>query len=551
MTENNTIKISIKTKILRVVLSLLILLAVAMGAASIVIVNRLAKEDATKIVTQACDQETLRFDHKLNMVHHSVAMINEYIVDMNGDDYYEMFSDEYEEAIEDIAISIANQTDGAMAVYYRYNPEITGDGKGGFFWSKLSEREAFVEEPNTDILQYDSDDIEHVGWFYVPKESGKPLWMNPYYNQNLDVFMISYIIPVYSDENEFLGVVGMDIDFNSIMNIAGKIKLYDTGKAELINLSERIIYTSDNNGNTLSEKLADELYDHITTVNSSSDLFSASGRDEKGNAICYKPLTNGMILLVTVPLKEIYANRNNLICTMLLLTIFVVIITIIISSKLTARIVEPINKLAEITSGYANGDWSQNYISNTGDEVQHLSESIAIMSENTQKYMKALDNLAKNDGLTGIKNKTCFLEWVEDIKSNINNAYNEYGVVVMDLNLLKKANDNYGHEAGDALILEASKHICKHFSHSPVFRIGGDEFAVILTRSDYENRVALCEAFEQGMNYEVKDANGIILSIAYGLATSPEDGDDYDTVFKAADERMYLKKKEMKMGRDA
>ena len=68
---------------------------------------------------------------------------------------------------------------------------------------------------------------------------------------------------------------------------------------------------------------------------------------------------------------------------------------------------------------------------------------------------------------------------------------------MIDLNFLKVINDTYGHECGNAAIKRLCKLVCKIFAHSPVFRIGGDEFAVILRGSDYENIEKLVAEFNE------------------------------------------------------
>ncbi len=542
-------KDSIRTKIMQIVINAIVLIAIVMGVSSVLVVNHLANEDAKHLLTKACEEESLRFDNKLNMVRQSVSMIQEYINDINKDSRYIIFSDEYSDKVAEYAVSISNQTEGAISVYYRYNPELVGSGTEGFFWTKLSDKKGFEIEKLTDILAYNSGDIEHVGWYYIPKESGNPMWMAPYYNQNLDIFMISYIIPVYSKAHEFLGVVGMDIDFNSIMNSVGEVVLYETGKLAFVDLKERLIYKPNIDGSSTSGKLSDYLYNHITTINKSSELLHVTEEDGSRNVICCRRLSNGMRIYVSVPLNEIYANRDRLILFLLIILGVILAVIIIIVRKFTYKLVEPIIVLADITQNYANGEWSDNYICDSGDEIQTLSESIAIMAENTQKYLTTLNDLARTDGLTGIKNKTSYLEYTKAIKENRHKKFDKYSLVVLDLNLLKKANDSFGHEAGDALLKEASDYICKIFLHSPVFRIGGDEFVVVLTDEDYDNREALCKRFEDEMDYEVKGAHGIKLSIAHGMASFPDEAPDCEELFRIADDRMYIRKKQMKMER--
>ena len=138
-------KRSIRNKFLKVTLFLLFAITFVMGTVSVAFVNKLSKEDSRHLIRQICDKETLKFDNKLNLVENSVTMLYEYaseLIEIKGEEY-NIYSDEYAELVENLAISVADKTDGAMAVYFRYNPEMTGDGTSGFLWTKKSEEASF------------------------------------------------------------------------------------------------------------------------------------------------------------------------------------------------------------------------------------------------------------------------------------------------------------------------------------------------------------------------------------------------------------------------
>ena len=102
---------------------------------------------------------------------------------------------EYTRRIQDIAVNAANNTQGALAVYVRYNPNFTSP-TSGLFWSKTALDGRFQELPPTDFSRYSPDDVEHVGWYYLPVKSGQATWMAPYMNKNIQVEMISYVVPL-------------------------------------------------------------------------------------------------------------------------------------------------------------------------------------------------------------------------------------------------------------------------------------------------------------------------------------------------------------------
>ena len=120
----------------------------------------------------------------------------------------------------------------------------------------------------------------------------------------------------------------------------------------------------------------------------------------------------------------------------------------------------------------------------------------------------------------------------------------EFGLVIFDVNGLKHINDTQGHEAGDKLLKDACSLICKTFSHSPVFRIGGDEFVAILEGEDYLNRITLLSGFENKVEENLQNGGAVVAS---GLAVyKPESDKDYRFIFDRADERMYERKSALK-----
>ena len=113
-------------------------------------------------------------------------------------------------------------------------------------------------------------------------------------------------------------------------------------------------------------------------------------------------------------------------------------------------------------------------------------------------------------------------------------------MVVCDINDLKLINDTIGHKAGDDYIRNASKLLCDTFVHSPVFRIGGDEFVAILKGSDFANREELFTDFNNMI--DENNMNGGVV-ISGGMAVfDPEIDESYNDAFKRADELMYVRK---------
>ena len=206
----------------------------------------------------------------------------------------------------------------------------------------------------------------------------------------------------------------------------------------------------------------------------------------------------------------------------------------------------------------------------THDEIESLSGSIASMVEDIRNYASDLiDNekklsamedkasqleaLANRDSLTGIRNKTAYDNEIKSLEYNLHLGNTDFGIGVVDLNYLKVINDTYGHEKGNEAIKNICRIVCVTFAHSPVFRVGGDEFAIILKDHDLENIDSLVEKFnnELAALAENKDLQPWeAVSAAIGHATYDADKDaGAVNVFKRADNNMYENKKEMHAAR--
>ena len=147
--------------------------------------------------------------------------------------------------------------------------------------------------------------------------------------------------------------------------------------------------------------------------------------------------------------------------------------------------------------------------------------------------------------MTGVKNKNAFSEMEQNINAQLADGDQEnFAVIVCDVNGLKYVNDTFGHKAGDEYIKSASKMICDNFKHSPVYRIGGDEFVVIAKDQDYNNRVELVEQFNELSKKHIA-TNEVVVSA--GLAEyDPQKDKVMHDVFERADALMYKKKMELK-----
>lgn len=157
------------------------------------------------------------------------------------------------------------------------------------------------------------------------------------------------------------------------------------------------------------------------------------------------------------------------------------------------------------------------------------------------KRTRESEMIANRDPLTGVKSKHAYLVKQKEIDEAIAETQcADFAVVVCDVNGLKHINDTQGHKAGDEYICAASAMICEIYQHSPVYRLGGDEFTVILSGHDYDIREELLQMLH---NRSVDNISLGRVVVSGGMSMfEPESDHDFHTVFERADELMYKEK---------
>lgn len=184
-------------------------------------------------------------------------------------------------------------------------------------------------------------------------------------------------------------------------------------------------------------------------------------------------------------------------------------------------------------------------VENERDEYRKSLE-IALEREQEQfQELKKAWHLAYTDAMTGVKSKLAYRERRDALDKEIAaGTLRKMAVVVLDVNDLKIINDTCGHDVGDEYIKKACRLICGIFKKSPVYRVGGDEFVVLLTGDDYECREELKEKFNQEIE---KNIQGKSVIVALGMAKYDAAEDScFGELFDRADEQMYIRKRKLK-----
>lgn len=272
--------------------------------------------------------------------------------------------------------------------------------------------------------------------------------------------------------------------------------------------------------------------------------------------------------IATVNKKILDATIQQMLIISIVLIIFVSILLHLINKNYIRKL-KILKDTIEDYSSSKNPNLAKNlyFESSDQDEISEIMKKFSEMIEELDSYMQNLTKtrqhlqdtqqkamemsmLAIKDPLTGIRNKTAYDKEVNKIKIEMENGNTDIGIAMIDLNFLKKINDTYGHDKGNIAIITICHIICQVFDHSPVFRIGGDEFVVILRGQDLKYIDDLIKAFylmqdELQHNRTLKYWEKPSAAVGYAIF-DPDKDQDYETLFKRADDAMYQFKKEMK-----
>ena len=389
----------IRTKIIMAILLCSLLTAAVIGALAMYNSSLMASEDSKEWARTEGELYAERINGIISQIEQSVNTLSDAV---SNDFDYEAFvkskkyADEYTELITDAAVNFASHTDGAVTAYVRYNPQYSNP-TSGIFMSRNSTDENFTLLTPTDFSMYDASDIAHVGWYYQPVEAGEPLWMEPYLNENVNIYMISYVIPLYAEDGTSIGVVGMDIDFGTLTDLTDAISMYDTGYAFLINAQ----------GVVMHHKELDQspnIADLDSSLSGIAGYLNDSSKQGEGyiyryenirKQMFYFNLDNGMKLVLTAPNGEVYAEANQLVGMTLIGLVIALLICSVLGIVVGNNIAKPVKYVTEIIEQTSRLDFSPTEM---GSRLRRQKDEIGVMARAVHEMRKILrDIMARLD----------------------------------------------------------------------------------------------------------------------------------------------------------
>lgn len=478
---------------------------------------------------------------------------------------------------DDLIRFMTEHNDFIEGAYIHYTLDVTGitDREEGVYYTRN-------DDGNFKTIPFTQEEIVNdpvaEDWYYGPIRLGEPAWTKPYYDYSVENYIVSYIEPVFIGDTP-VAVIGIDISFTRVIDWVDTFSYQESGYMFLKEADGTVHYHYDDlvNGHMHG--------DEMDQVQENGDLMDkpATGTEivryyfkDRERAMVFVTLRNGMKLVLCDDYANIYSERDNAVVLMIILSVLITMLIAIVAVVMVNRITDPLRQITEAARAVSENNFDVDLPPENDDEIGELSKMTRLAIENARaraekaaskvreqerkieksaKVLKqqvddlvAMKNLAYVDSLTNVKNKLAYDDTVEYINEKIRNGTAEFAVIMCDLNYLKHINDNLGHMAGDEAIQKTASILCKAFPLSTVFRIGGDEFAVIPTGLDYSRIDEKLDALKTMLESQRTISDNYLerISLAFGCAVFERGKDtSYQEVFERADKIMYEEKKKI------
>lgn len=386
---------SVRTKLIVSILICSLFTSVLIGVIAISNSVRTAGKDAMTMMQLTGQKKTEEINSTIQKIEQSVDTLSE--VAMSNFDYDSFrqskdYADTYTETVQQAVLDFANHTNGAVTAYLRYNPDYSNPTSGVFAQRQSVDSELQCLTP-TDFSMYDESDVEHVGWYYLPVQAKTAIWMSPYMNENINIYMISYVVPLFAEDGTSIGIVGMDIDFSQITDLVDETKVYQSGSAFLTDASAAVMY----------HKNADEgtkLSNLDSSLSKSEDFIGDDGNQGKTMDYSYKNvnkkfafynLDNGMKLVLTAPVSEIYAEAYGLAKLIMIAMIVAFVLSAVIGVIIGTGMTRPIRQLTAVIEQTAELDFRPTKeggkLRKQKDEIGNMATKIHLMRKKLREMM--------------------------------------------------------------------------------------------------------------------------------------------------------------------
>ena len=373
------------------------------------------RADFERTVELVKENKSLDLTATLKAIENSVRLSEDFILKTLDDKRIEKdfaYEKEYMDRLEEEMIRFSRGTRDAVALYFRLEHDRFGDARGIFLTG--NSKQGFIRVKNTSLLEYSPNDTEHVGWYYIPVWAKKPIWTNPYENKNINIVMMSYIIPIYK-QGQLLGIVGMDINLATIKKIIDSVPL-ENMLCLLIGSENNIIYTNTNHSlkpSVSQTANTDAIMDLISSNNGEKHKRFTWEETEYFGQI--QTLDNGMSLITGIPSSSLKEFQLKVFIMLAAVLILVLILAFFVNIYSARKIINPVREMTDVTFRLSRGELNTTLSYKSKNELGTLADNIRKMTGQMRDYFDYIreqtekERKAKEEAIAESRNKSEFL----------------------------------------------------------------------------------------------------------------------------------------------
>lgn len=447
----------------------------------------------------------------------------------------------------------------------------------GVYRISRSEVQLFVREPDSDHrdvyrvtaigdrsvkIRQDQFDPRKRPWYQAAMNSETPVWSKIYNNFSFHYPTITLAKSVFQKNHEFAGVVATDVTLKELSNFLSRLEISKNSVAYIVDAEGFIVATS---GKELPERVVNGLPERMRASDMKTSLISETFKKvgnraltqqetlslelEQGTVdVAVSPLGNKQGLnwqtVVAVPRADFMNTINQGFFQSVVIAIACIIFALTIGLTIVERVIRDIRKLTAAAEKFGNGEPMPKMDIRRTDEIGILAETFSEM-----------ENKLRFDKLTQVANRESLFAQITHIQrlaEDNPDLHQGYTLLFVDLDRFKFVNDNYGHDAGDkVLVITAARLRAAVRDTDDVARYGGDEFVLLIKDVRHANDIHhLVDKISAVVEEPIALENAMVdVGASIGWASYPEDGDDYMRLIKIADSRMYNRKRDRKLQR--
>lgn len=379
-------------------------------------------------LSEICAGKSNFFNGRLEGVQTSVKTLASSVeneVDLSKAQQDKNYLDTVTANVERRVVEIASNTTDVSSVYVRYNPEISRSTSGVFYVANKDG--GLKKQEPTDFSIYSKDDKEHVGWYYIPVNNKKPIWMDAYHNANVNEDMISYIVPIFKDGIN-IGVVGMDIKVHIFKGEVATTKIYDTGYMYVTGKDFNVVahksLAFNEDLKTTDGGIMKDFMNEVSTKQKSIGTYKFNGVNR---VVAYNKLINESYIFTVVPEKEFYKDIDNLLVISIIIALVIIIIGSGAAYIIGRAIGKPIEDVKDVIKVMSKGDFSASIPA----KLQVRKDEIGDLARGTEDTRRSLEELVE-----------VIIEKSKEVNSQSNSMLNMIEVVSKNMIIVEKDSNN-------------------------------------------------------------------------------------------------------------